>query len=116
MNARRKVLVIAGSDSSGGAGLLRDVQVLSELGVDAACAITAVTAQSHHRVEVTFALDPSLVRKQIRAAFDSGAVHAIKIGMLCNSSIVAAVAAALPSRNEIPIVLDPVLFSSSGSA
>jgi hydroxymethylpyrimidine/phosphomethylpyrimidine kinase len=112
---RPKVLVIAGSDSSGGAGLLRDVQVLAEFGVDAACAITAVTAQSHRHVESACILSPDLVRQQICTALQSGPVDAIKIGMLGNRAIVEAVLQVLPERERMAIVVDPVLFSSSGA-
>lgn len=114
MNARPRVLVIAGTDSSGGAGLLRDVQVLSELGVEASCAITAVTAQSHHQVTSTCVLSTEIVRQQISAAFASGPVNAIKIGMLGSGAIVEVVAQLLPDRANVPIVLDPVLAASSG--
>ena len=116
MSMRPRVLVIAGSDSSGGAGLLRDVQVLSELNVDVLCAVTAVTAQTDARVDATHAVPPELVRQQISNAFEIGGIGAVKIGMLVNSAIVEAVASALPSRKAIPIVLDPVLVSSSGAA
>lgn len=116
MNGRPRVLVIAGSDSSGGAGLVRDVQVLAELGVDAMCAVTAVTAQTDTRVDIIYPLPPELVHRQVAAALDVGGIGAIKIGMLGTRATVAAVANMLPSRASIPIVLDPVLASSSGSA
>jgi len=114
MNRRPVVLVIAGSDSSGGAGLIRDVQVLSDLGVDSLCAITAVTAQSDSQVRAVHLMPAELVRAQISAALATRPVDAIKIGMLGNRAIVEAVAQCLPARTAIPIVLDPVLVSSSG--
>ncbi len=116
MNDRPRVLVIAGSDSSGGAGLLRDLQVLSELGVDALCAVTAVTAQTDTRVDAIYHLPPELVHRQVVAALDVGGIGAVKIGMLGTQATVEAVANMLPSRDSIPIVLDPVLAASSGSA
>ncbi len=112
----RRVLIIAGSDSSGGAGLTRDVATLAAFGVEAACALTAVTAQTHARVTAMQALPAELVRAQIRAALESGPIAAVKIGMLANGGIALAVAASLPRREEVPIVLDPVLASSSGEA
>ena len=115
MNRRPAVLVIAGSDSSGGAGLIRDVQVLNALGVDSLCAITAVTAQSDSQVCAVQLLPPEHVRAQIRAALSTRSVGAIKIGMLGDEPIVAAVVQSLPSRTTAPIVLDPVLCSSSGA-
>lgn len=107
------VLVIAGSDSSGGAGIVRDIQVLTELGVDARCAITAVTAQTNSRVASIHYPSPHSVRQQIQSALATGRVGAIKIGMLGRRAIVEIVAESLPPRDEIPIVLDPVLMSSS---
>jgi hydroxymethylpyrimidine/phosphomethylpyrimidine kinase len=114
--SRPRVLVIAGSDSSGGAGLLRDVQVLSEFGVDTSCAITSVTAQTDHRVASKCVLSAELVREQVRTALECGPIHAIKIGMLASGVIVAAVSEVLPASEHVPIVLDPVLVSSSGTS
>jgi hydroxymethylpyrimidine/phosphomethylpyrimidine kinase len=116
MNRRPCVLVIAGSDSSGGAGLIRDVQVLSDLGVDSLCAITAVTAQSDSHVRAVHLMPAELVCAQISVALSTRPVDAIKIGMLGNRAIVEAVAQCLPARTTIPIVLDPVMVSSSGTA
>jgi len=116
MNRRPVVLVIAGSDSSGGAGLIRDVQVLSDLGMDSLCAMTAVTAQSDSQVRAVHLVPAEIVRAQISAALATRPVDAIKIGMLGNRAIVEAVAQCLPARTAIPIVLDPVLVSSSGAA
>ncbi len=113
MNARGAVLVIAASDSSGGAGLTRDAQTLGELGVAMCCAVTAVTVQTDAQLRTTHPLPPPIVRAQIRAALDGGAVAAIKIGMLATAATVRAVAESLPPRG-VPIVLDPVLLSSSG--
>lgn len=114
MSGRPAVLVIAGTDSSGGAGMVRDLTVLAELGCEARCAITAVTAQTHGHLVSVHHVAPEVVRTQIRAAFESGAVGAIKIGMLGNRETVTAVADCLPRDAAIPIVLDPVLLASSG--
>jgi len=113
---RPHVLVIAGSDSSGGAGLVRDVQVISTFGARASCAITSVTAQTDIHVDAVCRLSPEMVRRQIKTALSLGSVHAIKIGMLGTGAIVRAVVEALPDRARVPIVLDPVLSSSSGAA
>lgn len=110
------VLVIAGTDSSGGAGLVRDVQVITELGARAACVITAVTAQTNLRVEASCVLSPELVRQQLSSALRSHDIRAIKVGMLGNGAIVRAVLDELPDRSRIPIIVDPVLCSSSGAA
>jgi hydroxymethylpyrimidine/phosphomethylpyrimidine kinase len=110
------VLVIAGTDSSGGAGLTRDVRVLAESGVRAAPVVTAVTAQSNTCVRVVHALPPEMIRAQIVTALETQAIAAVKIGMLANRAIVEAVAESLPPRSIVPIVLDPVLNASSGSS
>jgi len=113
-SVRPAVLVIAGSDSSGGAGLARDLRVLAQLAVDGLCAVTAVTAQSDGRVTAVHHVPPAMVRAQIEAAFETRAVDAIKIGMLGNRACVEAVAASVGMQPAIPVVLDPVLSSSSG--
>ncbi|HEY6823344.1 MAG TPA: hydroxymethylpyrimidine/phosphomethylpyrimidine kinase, partial [Steroidobacteraceae bacterium] len=107
------VLVIAGSDSSGGAGVTRDVHTLTQLGVQARCVVTAVTAQSDASVYAVHVLPAELVRAQLAAACATGPVDAIKIGMLARRATVLAVCAAIPA-GALPIVLDPVLASSSG--
>lgn len=114
MSGPPAVLVIAGSDSSGGAGIARDLRVLAQLRVEAVCAITAVTAQTHGQVVSIHHVPPEVVRTQIRAALDSAAIGAIKIGMLGTAATVNAVADSLPCAGVLPIVLDPVLLSSSG--
>lgn len=114
MSSRPSVLIIAGTDSSGGAGVLRDAQVLTQFGVDARCAVTAITAQTHTQVVAVHYQSPQLVRQQIESALETGEIGAIKIGMMGTHAIVQAVAESLPARARVPIVLDPVLRSSSG--
>lgn len=120
MSARAHVLVIAGSDSSGGAGLTRDVQTLEAFGAEALAAVTAVTAQSDRRVLAIHPVPPAILRAQIAGAFESRIPDAIKIGMLVNRETVEAVAGALDEALGrrgvpiVPIVIDPVLVSSSG--
>lgn len=114
-NTRPAVLVIAGADSSGGAGLIRDVQVLTDLGVDALCAVTAVTAQSNTQIAAVHHVPPELIRAQIIAAFATRAIGAVKIGMLGRRASIEAVLESLPARTSAPIVLDPVLASTSGT-
>jgi hydroxymethylpyrimidine/phosphomethylpyrimidine kinase len=109
------VLVIAGSDSSGGAGIARDIRTVTQLGGRAACAITAVTAQTHAAVAAVHILPPQLVSAQIEAAFGSATIGAVKIGMLANAATVRAVAAALGAHPQVPVVLDPVLAATSGA-
>lgn len=114
MGGRAAVLVIAGSDSSGGAGIVRDLRVLADFDVEALCAVTAVTAQTHGKLVSVHHVPPDVVRTQIRTALETTSLGAIKIGMLGTAATVSAVADALPRDGSIPIVLDPVLLSSSG--
>jgi len=107
------VLVIAGSDSSGGAGITRDAQTLARLGGRVLPVLTAVTVQTDARVSAVQVVLAQLVRAQMAAAFSTQTVQAIKTGMLATRAIVLAVAAALPAAPP-PIVVDPVLSSSSG--
>jgi hydroxymethylpyrimidine/phosphomethylpyrimidine kinase len=114
MPAARRVLVIAATDSSGGGGLTRDLHTLTAWGTEACCAVTAVTAQTDARVHGLWPVPAECLAEQIRAALSDGGVGAIKIGMLATAANVQALAAELPSRDAMPIVLDPVLVSSSG--
>lgn len=112
MQSQPTVLVIAGCDSSGGAGVVRDIATLSDHGVAACCAITALTAQTDDRVVCIDLVAPAVVQHQIGTALQSRRVDAIKIGMLGSVATVAAVCEML-ANVRAPIVLDPVLRSSS---
>ena len=107
------VLSIAGSDSSGGAGIQADLKTFSALGVYGATAITAITAQNTLGVVSQMALHPQMVREQIIAVMDDLHPSVVKIGMLSNAEIVKAVAEVL-SEYKPKIVLDPVIVSTSG--
>ncbi len=107
-------LTIAGSDSSGGAGIEADLKTFSALGVYGACAITALTAQNTTGVVAIHDVPPDFVTAQIDAAFSDLDVGAVKIGMLANAAVVEAVAAALARRRARNVVLDPVLVATSG--
>ena len=107
------VLSIAGSDSSGGAGIQADLKTFSALGVYGATAITAITAQNTKGVNSQLAISPEMVYNQIVAVVEDIAPSAIKIGMLANKEVAIIVADAL-SRYNIPTILDPVMVSSSG--
>lgn len=102
------VLIIAGLDSSTGAGLARDLAVLADHGITAQVAATAVTAQDIGGGCCVHPIPAAIVAAQIRAA---GPVRAAKLGMLANADIVAAVAESL---KDLPFVLDPVLATSAG--
>ena len=116
MNSKKSypiVLTIAGSDSSGGAGIQADLKTFSALGVYGASAITAITAQNTQGVHSQCALNPQMVYDQIIAVVDDLHPSFVKIGMLSNVDIVLAVAEAL-GKYSLPIILDPVMVSSSG--
>ena len=107
------VLSIAGSDSSGGAGIQADLKTFSALGVYGATVITAITAQNTKGVNSQLAISPEMVYNQIVAVVEDIAPSAIKIGMLANKEVATIVADALSCYN-IPTILDPVMVSSSG--
>jgi hydroxymethylpyrimidine/phosphomethylpyrimidine kinase len=107
-------LTIAGSDSSGGAGIEADLKTFSALGVYGACAITALTAQNTTGVVAIHDVPPDFVTAQIDAVFSDLDVGAVKIGMLANAAVAGAVAAALARHRARNVVLDPVLAATSG--
>ncbi len=108
------MLVVAGSDSSGGAGIVRDIETLAAFGVKASVAVTAVTVQTHHGVEHVDVVPAERVAQQMRAALTANQVDAIKIGMLATVATITAVASVLADHPDVPVVLDPVLASTSG--
>jgi len=110
----RTALTIAGSDSSGGAGIQADLKTFAAFGLYGASAITAVTAQSTKGIEGTLAVPADLVTMQIEAVAGDLTIDATKIGMLVNAAIVEAVAAAIAELDLPLVVVDPVLVSSSG--
>ncbi|RWA67352.1 MAG: hydroxymethylpyrimidine/phosphomethylpyrimidine kinase [Mesorhizobium sp.] len=114
LNRDRHVLVVGGSDSSGGAGIARDIETISSIGPRSCLAVTAVTVQTHGAVKDILHLQPGLVADQMRAALQANEVAAIKIGMLATAPTIAAIAAVLSENPQIPAILDPVLASSSG--
>ena len=110
-----RVLVIAGSDSSAGAGIQADLKTAQALGCYAQTAITAVTAQNTRGVSAIHLVPPNVIAAQIEACLSDIGADAIKIGMLGSAKVVKAVAAVLRKRaRKIPIVLDPVMVSTSG--
>ena len=109
------VLSIAGSDPSGGAGIQADLKTFAALGCHGMAAITALTAQNTRRVSAVHLPPADFVREQIAMVFADIEVAAVKIGMLGSAAIVAAVADALAPYPDVPVVLDPVLVSTSGA-
>jgi hydroxymethylpyrimidine/phosphomethylpyrimidine kinase len=110
----RVALTIAGSDSSGGAGIQADLKTFAALGVYATSAIAAITAQSTLGVVDAAVLSADLVTAQIEAVAGDIEIHAVKTGMLGDAAVVEAVAAAIKALDLPLVVVDPVLASSSG--
>ena len=107
-------VTIAGSDSSGGAGIQADLKTFSALGVYGASVITALTAQNTQGVRAIHDVPPEFVAVQIDAVFSDLDVGAVKIGMLSRSATIAAVAAGLDRHRPANMVLDPVMVATSG--
>ncbi len=110
----RTALTIAGSDSSGGAGIQADLKTFAALGVYGTSAITAVTAQNTTGVTAVMPVPADLVTAQIEAVATDIVVHATKTGMLANAAIVEAVAAAIEALELPLLVVDPVMVAKSG--
>lgn len=108
-------LSIAGSDSSGGAGIQADLKTFAALGAYGMTAITAVTAQNTTGVTSIMAVTPEVVADQIDAVMTDIKPDAVKIGMLMNSEIIVTVAAKLRQWKPQFVVLDPVMIATSGS-
>lgn len=107
-------LTIAGSDSSGGAGIQADIKTMSALGVYAECVITALTAQNTLGVQGVEPTSPDFVHAQMDSVFSDIYPDAVKIGMLANAQIVHAVTAGLAAYEARNIVVDPVMVATSG--
>lgn len=107
-------LSIAGSDSGGGAGIQADIKSMQANGVFATTAITAITAQNTQAVTQAFDLPLDLIAAQIDAVFDDFEVKATKTGMLSSAGIIELVAAKVDEWKITPLVVDPVMISTSG--
>jgi hydroxymethylpyrimidine/phosphomethylpyrimidine kinase len=107
-------VTIAGSDSSGGAGIQADLKTFSALGVYGASVIAALTAQNTTGVTAIHEVPPTFVTAQMDAVFSDLAVGAVKIGMLGNADVITAVAAGLERHQQRNVVLDSVMVATSG--
>ncbi len=110
----RTALTIAGSDSSGGAGIQADLKTFQAHGVFGMSAVTAVTVQNTRGVFGIQEMTPEIVGGQIDCLFEDIAIHAVKIGMVASVPLIEAIATALAERDRPPVVLDPVMISKSG--
>jgi len=111
-----RVLVLAGSDSGGGAGIQADIKTISALGGYAATAITAITVQNTLGVTGVHPVPVEIVEAQARAVLDDIGADAIKTGMLGDVAMVEAVARVLDSASGTPAVIDPVMVAKGGAS
>jgi len=112
---RGRVLVIAGSDSGGGAGIQADIKTITALGGYAATAITAVTVQNTLGVTGVHPIPLDVIAAQARAVLDDIGADAIKTGMLGDAGVVETVAAAIDHEGKVPVVVDPVMIAKGGA-
>ena len=115
MRLKSKVLIIAGSDSSGGAGIQADIKTVTSLGSYAMTAITAVTAQNTIGVKSIIPIRPKEISNQIEYSAKDIRPHAIKIGMLHSKQVILAVNKSLNKIKIKKIILDPVMIAKGGA-
>ena len=115
MKPRTKILIIAGSDSSGGAGIQADIKTVTALGSYAMTAITAVTSQNTIGVKSIEAISPLEISKQIEFTSKDIKPDAVKIGMLHSANVIKAVIKSLNKINVKKIILDPVMVAKGGT-
>ena len=115
MTTTPRILIIAGSDSGGGAGIQADIKTVTMLGGHAMTAITAITAQNTLGVTGVHAVPAEMVLAQIEAVVDDIGVDAVKIGMIGSPETALAVAERLERLPGVPIVFDPVMVATSGA-
>jgi hydroxymethylpyrimidine/phosphomethylpyrimidine kinase len=117
MPMKGRVLVIAGSDSGGGAGIQADIKTITALGAFAATAITALTAQNTIGVHGVMPVPPAFIRQQIEVVLSDIGADVIKIGMVGDTAAIDAVCGALEDfAADLPVVLDPVMMAKGGQA
>ncbi len=112
-----RVLIVAGSDSGGGAGIQADIKTVTALGGYAMTAVTALTAQNTQGVFGVVGVAPDFIRQQMRVVLDDLGADAIKTGMLHNTAAIEAVCEVLEGLDRTPpVVVDPVMVAQSGDA
>lgn len=110
-----RVLIVAGSDSGGGAGIQADIRTVTMLGGHSMTAIAAITAQNTLGVQAIHAVPPAMVVAQMRSVIDDLGVDSVKIGMIGAAETAEAVAGVLEELPGVPVVFDPVMVATSGS-
>jgi len=113
---RGRVLIVAGSDSGGGAGIQADIKTVTMLDAYAATAVTALTAQNTLGVFGVLPVAPDFIRRQIEVVLDDIGADAVKSGMLHSDAVIETVAAVLDKRAKgVPLVVDPVMAAKGGA-
>jgi len=115
LKSKSKVLIIAGSDSSGGAGIQADIKTITALGSYAMTAITAITSQNTTGVKSIVSIDPKEILNQIVFTSKDIKPDAIKIGMLHSSKVIKSVINGLNKVKVSKVILDPVMVSKGGA-
>jgi hydroxymethylpyrimidine/phosphomethylpyrimidine kinase len=110
-----RVLIVAGSDSGGGAGIQADIKAVTAMGAFAATAITALTAQNTEGVHGVVAIEPAFIAQQIEVVLSDIGADALKTGMLHSAEVIGTVAASLKKHAPgVPLVVDPVMIAKGG--
>lgn len=109
-----KILIVAGTDPTGGAGIVRDIETASHFSVKVGLAITSVNIQNDLHVEAKLPMYGDFIRGQMLAALQADRISAIKVGMTGKPEIVHAICGVLAEFPDIPVILDPVIRASSG--
>ncbi|KAB2927927.1 MAG: bifunctional hydroxymethylpyrimidine kinase/phosphomethylpyrimidine kinase, partial [Candidatus Contendobacter sp.] len=115
MGTNGRVLIVAGSDSGGGAGIQADLKTVTALGGYAATAITALTAQNTQGVFGIVGVEPAFIAQQMQVVLDDLGADCVKTGMLHNAAVIDAVVETLDrAAAGIPVVVDPVMYAKGG--
>ncbi|MCZ2203837.1 hydroxymethylpyrimidine/phosphomethylpyrimidine kinase [Bartonella sp. A05] len=108
------VLIVAGTDPTGGAGIVRDIETTAHFQIQASLAITSVNVQDDNHVVELAPMSGKFIAAQMRVALEANSIRAIKIGMTGTQEIITAICTVLENYPHIPVVFDPVLIASSG--
>ncbi|EJF78318.1 phosphomethylpyrimidine kinase [Bartonella birtlesii LL-WM9] len=114
MALKPSILIVAGTDPTGGAGIIRDIETAAHFQIKANLAITCVNVQDDNHVAEIVPMHAELIIAQMRCALEANPISAIKIGMTGTRAIIAAICNVLEDYPHIPVILDPVLVASSG--
>lgn len=109
-----RVLIVAGSDSGGGAGIQADIKTITMFGAYAATAVSAITVQNTQGVSDVLPLEPDIIVRQMQAVLDDIGADVVKTGMLHSTEVIEAVAQEFDTRSDLKLVVDPVMVATSG--